>query len=310
MTRELNQIPKTVSDAIEESLALVEAEYGTDAARRQAESESLPSLLEECEAWRQEVESEHPEPIRMVHHFACTGGTLISKCLASLPNAWLLSEVDPLSELYKPPGRFSPTDFINLIRNSTREAPADLLQDIFMASLGVTARSAINRGLRLIIRDHTHSHYCTGSEVKARPTIADIVARERRTISIVTTRDPVDSYVSLVKNEWLHFEPGSVDEYAARYMKFLEDYKHAKLVRYEEFVQWPEMVMRQMADELEMPYDDCFMDVFNVYDLSGDSGRSGREICARPRQEIPEEICSSMTNSKNFQLLRHRLGYG
>ena len=38
-------------------------------------------------------------PIRVVHHWACSGGTIISRSLAQLPNVVLLSEVHPLAHL-------------------------------------------------------------------------------------------------------------------------------------------------------------------------------------------------------------------
>jgi len=38
-------------------------------------------------------------PIRVLHHWACSGGTVISRCIASQPQVVLLSEVHPLAYL-------------------------------------------------------------------------------------------------------------------------------------------------------------------------------------------------------------------
>ena len=35
--------------------------------------------------------------LRSIHHLACTGGTLISKCIASMPDVALISEVNPMN---------------------------------------------------------------------------------------------------------------------------------------------------------------------------------------------------------------------
>ena len=35
--------------------------------------------------------------LRTIHHFACTGGTVISKCLAALPQVMLISEINPIN---------------------------------------------------------------------------------------------------------------------------------------------------------------------------------------------------------------------
>ena len=35
--------------------------------------------------------------LRSIHHLACTEGTLISKCIASMPDVALISEVNPMN---------------------------------------------------------------------------------------------------------------------------------------------------------------------------------------------------------------------
>ena len=49
--------------------------------------------------------------IRTIHHLACTGGTLISKCLGSMPDVALISEVNPLN---RQGSQFEPTNPFNL----------------------------------------------------------------------------------------------------------------------------------------------------------------------------------------------------
>jgi len=43
----------------------------------------------------------HPDRplIHTLHHLACTGGTVLSKCLAAMPRVALVSEVNPLNRL-------------------------------------------------------------------------------------------------------------------------------------------------------------------------------------------------------------------
>ena len=61
-------------------------------------------------------------PIRVVHHWACSGGTIISRSLAQLPRVVLLSEVHPLAHLrlHPPSSGYQPTDVVqqlSLARN-------------------------------------------------------------------------------------------------------------------------------------------------------------------------------------------------
>ena len=53
-------------------------------------------------------------PIRVVHHWSCSGGTVISKSLARIPSVMMLSEVHPLAylRLHKAKAEYLPTDIV------------------------------------------------------------------------------------------------------------------------------------------------------------------------------------------------------
>lgn len=61
-------------------------------------------------------------PIRTIHHMACTGGTVFSKCLAVMPNVALLSEVNPLNRYGS---AFEPTNPLLLLERSYRPLTTD-----------------------------------------------------------------------------------------------------------------------------------------------------------------------------------------
>ena len=56
------------------------------------------SLLARCDHVAEKYEATKPV-IRIIHHLACSGGTLISKCISAMPNVYLLSEVHPFTDL-------------------------------------------------------------------------------------------------------------------------------------------------------------------------------------------------------------------
>ena len=97
------------------------------------------TLLEQCMSICAQQHSTTPAPIRTVHHFACTGGTLICKCIAAMPNIQLLSEVDPLSTLLKSTVKpqFAPTDMVKLMRQSTRGVSDELIIELFLNNLEI-----------------------------------------------------------------------------------------------------------------------------------------------------------------------------
>ena len=169
--------------------------------------------------------------LRSVHHFACTGGTLISKCIAAMPATRLLSEVDPFSDLTHRQS-FLPTDLIGLSKKSSAPLSRDGQERIFMAGLAALAAETRAEGRDLILRDHTHGHYCYGEARRARPPLQVLLGKDYRLLSLVTVRHPLDSYISLVRQKWTHFEPANLEEYARRYLLFLDDYAGTDLLRH------------------------------------------------------------------------------
>ncbi|MCC5809411.1 MAG: sulfotransferase [Ectothiorhodospiraceae bacterium] len=292
--------------AIDDARALL-SEHAPPPPPRSAPAEPLPSLLERCK--RLCTETTESEPIRTIHHFACTGGTLFAKCLASMPNTQVLSEVDPLSPLAAISGRmFFPTDLISLAKSSSRGADEGLVTEVFLGGLQALYDDALKRGLRLVLRDHAHSHFCI-KNIEKRRTTAEIISGRFPVVSVVTVRHPIDSYLSLVENGWRHFEPRCVEEYAARYFSFLSAYKESQLFRYEDLVDNPQKEARKICDVLGLQYEDGFTDVFSSFKLSGDSGRNGAIISKRGRRKYDSEIRSDLESSKSLRTLCEKLGY-
>ena len=269
------------------------------------------SLLEQCIALSAQQLARPPEPVRTIHHFACAGGTLISKCIAALPNVQLFSEMDPLSSLYEDATRptFSPTDFIIQLRQNTRGVDQALLIKAFQSQLILMHEEAVRRGLRLVIRDHSHSHYCSGPQVPSRPSLRAMVSDRLPCKALVTVRDPIDSYASLVLNKWITFQPADFDEYCRRYMRFLDDYVDVPVMRYEDFVADADGAMGKVCEVLDLPINPAFKEVFDVFRITGDSGRSGGAIHSRPRRSEAEEFARQAQSSLSYAPLANRLGY-
>ena len=68
------------------------------------------------------------EKIRIINHWACSGGTLISKCIASMPRIVFLNEVHPYAylRLLEPSEqKYIPTDIIQqLCLNINKNNPS------------------------------------------------------------------------------------------------------------------------------------------------------------------------------------------
>ena len=315
LARQDSHVGKLAS-ALDQALALLR-EFPVDGPTATHPVESPETLLDQCVDMVTEHSEMPQEPIRTVHHMACTGGTLITKCLAAMPNTQVISEVDPLSDIgHRDPGpKFAPTDMIQLMRQSTRGADAALLVDMFLANLDLIQAAAVARGQRLILRDHSHSHFCVGTSIPDRPAFLSIVSSRFPVRSIVTVRDPIDSFLSLLANRrahgggWIHFDPPTFEEYCRRYQAFLDAHSNLPIIKYELFVTSPTDVMRQMCDALDLAFNEHFEEVFNLFSITGDSGRKSDVIGSRGRRAEDEEEVERLLVTPGCAELRQRLGY-
>lgn len=269
------------------------------------------TLLEQCVAMCASGDAVRIEPVRLLHHLACTGGTLIAACLSSMPNVQMLGELDPLSPL-PPPGRrprFAPTDMITHLRQGTRPVDPALYAEVFRAELRVVHGGCTRQGLRLVLRNHAHSQYCTGADPAAREPLRALLPTELPQRGAVTVRDPRDSFASLRLNRWVQFQPDSFNAYCQRYLRFLDDHADLPYLRYEDFLADPEPAMAHLCEWLEVPYDPGFRDLFPAIQLTGNSGRAAPRLETRTRRPEAEALQAEAGASAAFRTLAERLGY-
>jgi len=258
-----------------------------------------------------ELDLELKPVVRLVQHLSCSGGTLICKCLAGLPNVSVLSEVNPLSKLHvesNPPG-FAPSDLVYLCKRSNLPDIEELQENIFKAEMAVIAKHARTLGKHLLIREHSHSDYMEGTETRGSSTVKRLLQDQFPVLSILTVRHPADSYLSLDQLGWKRFAPGTFDEYCRRYSLFIEHNKKTPLYKYEDFVNDPQSEMRRICESLELPFNEDFEDVFDIYALSGDSGRTSSVIQKRERRAYEDSFKAELDSSAEYAELCERLDY-
>ena len=293
--------PAPLLESIEEAIHLLEG-YSPDS-RALAQSDPLPSLLEQCEALC--ARAAQDSPVRSLHHFACTGGTLIARCIAALPNTQTLSEINPLSRLHLrwPRKPFFPTDILADLHMSARPVSHELIIEVFCAGLLRLRDGLAQQGQHLVIRDHAHSQFCTDPDQITRPTLRQMLLPHMTVLSVVTLRHPLDSFLSLDAQNWTHFSPFTIEEYCTRYIAFLEAYEGVPQIRYEDFVADPVAGLDRICTLLDLPRDPCALDMIEAISLSGDSGRSNSNINQRPRRPVPGHIAEQIKTSAAYDRL-------
>lgn len=300
-------------DTLDEALEVASEAAGFTGATELApmwDPGSAGSLLDQCLSLCR-AGTVSLEPVRTLHQMACTGGTLFAKCVASMPNVQLLSEVDPLSRVQLQPGppRFCPTDLVLLLRQSTRGTTDELVVRLFQDALATIHRDTVAIGQRLVLRDHAHSHYCDHIFDERRPSVRELVSGRLPVLPLVFVRHPLDSYLALRVNGWIGFD-GGLEAYSRRYLAFLDDHSGVPVLRYEDFLAEPERRMREACAHLRLPYSPYFIEMFDIYRISGDSGRRGSIIAPRPRRDIVDPALDrERRDSCLYASLLQRLDY-
>jgi len=285
---------------------LVAAQAFVDDEAASGAAHELDVLLAKC---KDALAHEH-SPIRTIHHFACSGGTVMSRCIAAQPNAVLLSEIDPLSQIgMGNASRFIPTDLVFHARQARRELSQDSILRVFLAGLRSLRDELDAAGRVLILRDHPHSMFCMKEDPESRPTLHEIIAKEVPVVSVVTTRHPLDSFLGLEAANWRHFDPFTLEEYARRMILFLDRHAGIPIVKYEDFTVDPAATIEKICGYLDMSFNPEAIELNGDFTLSGDSGRKGAVIEPRPRRPVPPEIEAQRNDSPTYRALCERLEY-
>ena len=270
------------------------------------------SLLARCENALEKRQS-NEKVIRSIHHFACSGGTVLSKCISAMPNTFLISEVHPTTSLTINPSviEFRPTDITSLGRYAKLPRMDELAEKMFLSQIDVANEHLNAMSSKLVLREHTHSDYCLGTEdaIASEPVLVKLFKERYSHRKLATVRNPIDSFMSLQSNGWIHFSPPTFDEYCERLLAFIGHFKENEIVKYEDFVAQPKIVMEQITEILDIEYSPYFEDVFSIFNVTGDSGRSGDHIHARSRREVTKELQSEIENSEKYKKLKQVLQY-
>lgn len=252
-----------------------------------------------------------PPVLRTLHHLACSGGTLISRCLAALPDVLLLSELNPTN---RHGAAFNPSHPLAVVALQGGPLPQEVVQAEFQGQIEQVLGLCAARQADLVIRDHSHSDFCRGNGVAPVQPVRAWLAPRHPLLSVVTLRHPLDSWLGLVAAGWhTQFEPPTLLSYCARYQAFLEAYADLDWIHYEAFCRQPEAVFRQLCDRLCLPCDPSALKRSATIQLSGNSGRRSDRIEPRPRRPIPAAVQAELDDPATARQLRRlcqRMGYG
>ncbi|MGM0855823.1 MAG: hypothetical protein ACQEW0_01910 [Pseudomonadota bacterium] len=304
---------KTLQQELQQALSLIN-DYSTThnvTSKAVPDTESLnntQSLLECCAAVVNADNDNAKPTLRIIHHFACSGGTLISKCLAAQPNVFLLSELHPTTRLgmNMEKATYTPRDITTQAIYGRVPNVDELAEKLFVNGIIETEKHICERGGYLVIRAHTHADYCTDNPVPEVDTLTKLLEPHFEIKHLATVRNPIDSFASLRINGWVHFEPNNFDDYCRRLSRFLDNFEECNILLYEDFLSNPQFQLSLVCENLGIPYDPACLDFMDIFKISGDSGRVGLDIYPRSRRSISTSYKNEISSSACFKEIERK----
>jgi hypothetical protein len=251
--------------------------------------------------------------LRTIHHLACTGGTVICKAINSMNNTIVISEINPNRLQY----RFNPFDPTQLLLGNPRlQNNKALRSNIFLGRVMECHKISKNINCNLILRDHSDSDYMMAKDIgsiKNRSSLLDILLKHFDISSILSIRDPVESYISASSRGWTK-SVIDFDDYCRRFELIVETYSSlgCKIVRYEDFCENPHNTMKIICEYFDISLNDNFEENFFKSQMTGDSGRgkSLKRIQTLEPKVLPQKLKDEALYSKAYLRIANMFNYG
>ncbi|MCI5144163.1 MAG: hypothetical protein D3923_01240 [Candidatus Electrothrix sp. AR3] len=196
---------------------------------------------------------------------------------------------------------------------------AEQFTEIFFKRIIECNKLALQHKRPLLIREHSHSYFF--SPHKKDSTVEDNISWINSTYQkiqgetlpcLLSIRDPIDSWLSL-RHNFPQESTKDFDTYCKNYLLFLdmaEKTKNIYVFKYEEIVREPKKTLIVLGDKIGIKLQDN-IDISKSYSVvsSGNSGRQGTQLIARPRRPFTEHLVKSAEHSRHYNELCRKLGY-
>lgn len=239
-------------------------------------------------------------PIRLLHHLACSGGTVMSRCIAAQPGVCLLSEIHPSMNMRRD------SDPLKQAQLAYGLIDGDDLRGFFIDELRLIHERCEEKGLTLVVRDHASADFLADEYcgLETARVLGDAFEIER----LITVRHPIDAWLGMDAQGWM---PMTIEQYCTRFARFAAEAARVGFVRYEQFVANPDASVKRMCECLGLNFANDYQSRLDESSrhLTGASGRQSLVIGARPRRPIDADTVRRFEAASGYQESLELLGY-
>lgn len=204
------------------------------------------------------------KPIVVMLSYARSGGTLLNRCIASLPNTFVLSEINVEA--------LCPSSCNTIKEQAKKWYSLELKSEGFIENINEVYEYCISKNLTLIIRDWVFGSFVPFRHNNFKP------SKSLATLDAISKLFPVVSF-ALVRNSvdvWLSFND-SPRTFYDKNLEFLHEFtksiidKKIRIFKYENFCTNPIQEMKKICDHIGVKYSGLFLNYADFKNVTGDT---------------------------------------
>lgn len=248
--------------------------------------------------------------ITLMLNYARSGGTLLNKCLASISDVVMLSEVNPLGGGWGILKEKSPTT----VKAQAKEwYEIDIKNDGFREGISELSDYCSENRKHLIIRDWSFVNFSGHVDNNNNPIGKFLSIEEMQDFDVkpfVFVRDIIDV--------WISRNMPDISTFAREYLNFLNEVikLEIKIFKYEDFVKRPEYELESICNYIGIEFQNVYPECLNYDKVNGDTqiktGSRGiiqQSIKQLPRKKIPFNKIMDINDSMEIREANKLMGY-
>lgn len=204
------------------------------------------------------------KPIIVMLSYARSGGTLLNRCICSLSNTLVLSEINVEA--------LCPNSCSTIKEQVKKWYGLELRSDGFMENIEEIYEYCISKNFTLVVRDWTFGSFVPSRHNNFQPSKSlatfDVISKSFPIVSFVFVRNAIDIWLSLKASPRTFYDKNLM--YLYEFTKSLID-KNIKIFKYEDFCQNPVQEMKKICDYTGINYSDLFLNYADYKKVTGDT---------------------------------------
>lgn len=202
--------------------------------------------------------------IIIILSYARSGGTLLNRCIASLPNILVLSEINVEA--------LCPNSCSTIKEQTKKWYGLELRSDGFMKNIDEIYKYCMSKNFTLVVRDWTFGSFVPSRHNNFQPSKSlatlDAISESFPVVSFAFVRNAIDIWLSLKASPRTFYDKNL--EYLYEFTKSLIN-KNIKIFKYENFCQNPVQEMKKICGYTGINYSDLFLNYADYKKVTGDT---------------------------------------